>query len=697
MRKFAFQGYKAKTAGIGALLLSTALQMGLAGPGLAQSQMEETVVTATRTDRQVSQIPLAVSLIDSKDIQLGRQELGLDESLIRVPGLVMQNRYNFAQDLRISIRGFGSRANFGVRGIKVIADNIPITLPDGQSGTDDLDIGSMQRIEVIRGPAASLYGTASGGVINLITEEAPDDPFVETKLTVGDYGHRKYQLKTGAQCGQLNYLINASHMKMDGYRDHSGVEHRLVNTRFRYSFNDHSNLTAIVNAIDSPQADDAGGITLAEVAADRKQAQARNLSSNAGESFKQQRLGVVYNSNFADARELTLRAYSSWKDFQTFLPIGSHIPFVADDGVVEFDRRFVGGGARYTLVSKLWGKPNNLTMGLDVDQQRDNRQRFINDAGVKGALVFDQIEKADSLGLYFRNEFEITDTIAVSIGGRFDKLDLSIDDHYLENGDQSSQLAFDEFNPTVAVLWLAGDQMSLYANYATAFETPTFTELGSPAQELNVNLGGFSNVKAQKARSFELGARGQLFDRLYYDVAVYHMTVDDEVTNVINIGSRGFFENADTDRNGFEVQMQTKLRDELDLLVSYTYSDFTFDRFTSDAQVDGERLPGIPRHQFYAELAYKHASGFYAIWDALFVGKMYVDNRNATEVDEYWVSNLRFGGEFQLTHVTVSPFFGINNLFNKNYFSNVRINAFGGRAFEPAPERHVYGGLAIRF
>ena len=665
---------------------------------LAQTQMEEIVVSASRVERQLGQVPMAVSLVNLRDLQLGRQELGLDESLMRVPGLFMQNRYNFAQDLRVSIRGFGARASFGMRGIKVFTDGIPVTLPDGQSGTDDLDIGSAERIEVIRGPAASLYGTASGGVISVTTETPPQDPFIETRFTFGDYGHRKYQAKLGGSAGNLGYLVNVSHMEMDGYRDFSGVEHRLINTKFTYELDETADLTVIASAVDSPRAQDPGGVTRADAAADRRGAQPRNTSSAAGEAFEQQRLGLVYNKRIGEKHDLTLRSYSLWKDFRTFIPIGSHIPFVPDDGVVQFDREHYGAGALYTYTDSLAGLPNRFSLGVDVDVQRDDRQRFINNAGVQGARVFDQLEKAESLGLYFRNETEFTEALTLSVGGRLDSLDLSIDDRYLVNGDQSGGIDFDEFSPAVGLMWNLSAALNLYGNYATSFETPTFTELGSPAQDLNVNLGGFNNVGAQEATSLEIGAKGMLFgDRVFYDMAAYTMDVEDEISNVVSIANRAFFENADTDRHGIEAQLQVQLTDQLDLTGAYTYSDFTFDSFDGKPNAVGQRVPGIPKHLFYAELAYTRASGFFAIWDMQWVGDFYADNANADKVDSYRVSNVRLGAERQLGGVTVAPFFGINNLFDEDYFSNVRVNAFGGRAFEPAPERHVYGGVRIRF
>jgi len=661
------------------------------------NQLEELVVIGTRTEQRLGQIPLAVSVVNSDIIQRGRQEIALDESLSRIPGIFTQNRYN---DLRISIRGFGSRANFGIRGLKMFSDGIPATLADGQSGTDDLDLGSAQSVEVIRGPSAALYGTASGGVISVTTEEPTEEPFVESKLIFGEYGHQKYQVKAGGRSGNLGYLVNVSHLERTGYRDHSKRQQSLINSKFRYDIDASSDLQVVANAVTSPESLSAGGITLADAAADPTQAQARNVSSNAGGAFHAQRLGVVYNKQLDSQRDFTVRGYSAWKDLDGFLPFGTHIPFVPDDGGLALDRIFFGGGVRYTQQGYVADLPNTLTVGVDMDIQQDHRERFINNAGVRGDLSLEQEEEAKALGIYFRNETDLTDTLSLSIGGRYDKIDLSIEDLYLANADQSGSLDFSEFNPSVGLLWNATDNLNLYVNYATAFETPTFTELGNPAQSLNVNLGGFADVDAQTADSFEIGAKGSnAAGNLYYDVAMYTLDVDDEIVNVVSIANRAFFENASTDRRGFEGQVQADITDRLRATVSYTYSDFTFDSFDSQPDAVGQPLPGIPEHQFFAELAYDFNSRGYVVWDVMNVGEFTANNAGTLRVDNYIISNLRVGSDYVFNdgRQTVSPFLGINNLFDEEYFANVRINAFGGRAYEPAPERHIYGGVNIRF
>ncbi len=665
----------------------------------AQTEIEEMIVSSSRTEQSLLDIPSAVAIVGQDDIQLGRQQLGLDESLNRVPGVFSQNRYNFTQDLRISIRGFGARANFGIRGIKMYVDDIPSTLADGQSGVDDVDLGSASRIEVIRGPSSALYGSSSGGVISMYTEDGPETPFVEAGISFGEYDQQKYQFKTGGQYERINYLFNVSHLTMDGYRDNSEVEHSLLNSKIRFDIDDTSSLTMIINAADSPTANDAGGVTTADIAADRRQAQARNLSSNAGEEFDQQKLGFVYQKSFGEKHDLTLRNYYLWRDFQTFLPIGTHIPFVADDGVVEFDRFFYGGGAKYSYTDELFGRPNRFTIGFDLDKQEDDRQRFLNNAGVKGALSFDQLEEAEAFGIYFRNEFSILDNLQFTLGGRYDSLDMTVDDRFLANADQSSELSFNEFNPTVGLSWEPVENVHLYSNYASSFETPTFTELANPARDggFNVDLGGFNNVTAQTADSFEIGMKLTSFDNVYIDLAAYTMQVDDEISNVSTTGSRGVFTNADTDRKGIEISLIADLFEGLQLTAAYTYSDFEFDKVASDPALEGNNLPGLPEHQFYTELAYRHSSGFYAIWDLLYIDDFFANNANTTVNSSSVVANIRAGYQANVGNWRISPYLGINNMFDEKYNSNVRINGFGGRLFEPAPDLNLYGGITLRY
>jgi iron complex outermembrane recepter protein len=663
----------------------------------ANESIEEITVRSSRVERSMLEVPAAIGVVTIDDIQLGRQQLGLDESLTRIPGVFAQNRYNFAQDLRVAIRGFGARANFGIRGLKIFIDDIPATTADGQSGVDDIDLNSLARIEVTRGPSSAAYGAASGGVLNLYSEEGTQEPYLQAGLMFGEDNQRRYQLKTGGRSGRWSYMASLTDLDYEGYRDLSEVEATQFNSKVRYSFDNGAELSVIANVVDSPTAEDAGALNQAQVDSDPTQAQPRNLSSNAGEAVEQQRLGLVLTKPFGDGHDFLIRNYYVKRDFAAFLPIGTHIPFVADDGVVEFDRFFYGAGLQVNFSGQLFDRPNRLSMGFEVDVQEDDRQRFLNNAGSKGDLTFDQLEEATAYGVYLRNEFSITDTVLLSAGLRFDAIELEVDDKFLANGDQSSSLDFDEVSPTVGLVWMLGDGLSLYANYATSFETPTFTELANPARNLSVSLGGFNNVRAQQADSFELGFKGNfLADRLYVDAAVFSMQVEDEITNVADIGNRAFFENADTDRRGLELLAQAQLSTGLQLTFAYTYSDFEFDAFPADPSVEGNDLPGLPEHQLFAEFKYQHKSGFYAALDALYIDELNANNSNTVSTESATVTNVRMGFKAALGRLAIAPFVGVNNLFDEEYNSNLRLNGFGGRFYEPAPDTNFYAGVTLK-
>lgn len=667
--------------------------LGAQGAYAQNTPLQEMVITATRQDQQLRNVPASVSVIQQDDIQLGQPQLSLAESINGIPGLFAQNQSNFAQDLRVSIRGAGSRANFGIRGIQIYIDGIPATTTDGQGGVDDIDLGSAQRVEVIRGPASALYGSSSGGVINLMTEKGPETPFVQFSATRGAYDLGKYQFKAGGRAGDVNYLINLSRLNLEGYRDNADVEHDMLNSRFDYQPSPDSNMTIIFNAVDSPVANDPGGLTTALVADDPTQAWGNNLVYTSGEALDQQRLGVVYTADLSETQSLTVRNFYLWRDFKTFLPFES-------EGVSAFERFFSGGGVKYDQSGQLAGLPNQVTVGIDYSYQRDDRTRYDNLMGVQGPLTQDQAENAEGYGIYVRNDTQINERLNLVVGGRFDGLKLAIHDNYLANADQSGTLEFNEFSPMIGLTYALAENVRLYGKYGTAFETPTFTEIAGPGGDLGdagISLAGFSDVKAQKARSLEVGLRGHIASRLDFDLVVYQMQVDDEVVNTATLGSRGVFENADTDRVGFEALGIYAITEQLQLTGTYTYSDFTFDSFPTNMAAEGNDLPLIPQHQFYTELKYETGTGLFAILDYQWIDEIYTNNANAATSDAYGVANLRIGHAFNSNNLRIEPFLGVKNLTDESYNDNARPNAFGGRFYEPAPERNVYAGANIRY
>ena len=651
------------------------------------------IITSPRIEDEQARLPIAVGTVGENDIQNGRQQLGLDESLTAIPGLFFQNRYNFSQDQRISIRGFGARADFGIRGIRIYSDGIPQTLPDGQSSVDALDLGSTRRIEVIRGPFSAVYGAASGGVINIMTEDGPDTPYVSGRINMGSYGFAQGQVKAGGQTGDLNYLVNGSETTLDGYRRQSSYSSKLLNSKFRYDLDDSSDLTVVLNAVDSPKAEDPGALTKNEVKEDRKQAAPRNLLFDAGEELDQQTLGLAYNKEFGTKHQLMLRNYYVARDFRNRLPFD--INSNGQGGSVRLDRFFTGGGGNYTYSGDLLAKGNRLVLGFDIDAQRDHRKRFANNEGVLGDKTTDQDEDVTRYGVYFQDVLEMTNNVILTLGARYDYLRYDVDDHMAGNG--SGEASFDEPSPMAGVVWTINPAVNLYCNIARSFDPPTTTELANPGSAAGFN----SDLKPQTATHYEIGVKGLLPGRMRYEAALFHIKVDDELVRFELSGSgQSFFENAGSStHNGLETAFSMELLPGLTSTLTYTYSDFSFDTFRdrNGNNFDGNKIPGVPDNKFHIELNYQHPTGFYASWDLLHADSFYADNANTVKSGSYNVANLRAGTNYSWNQWEISPFIGINNLFSEDYFDNIRLNAGFGRYFEAAPKRNYYGGIGLRY
>ncbi|MEO0997261.1 MAG: TonB-dependent receptor [Pseudomonadota bacterium] len=663
----------------------------LPAAGLAES-LDEIVVTATRLETTLMTVPASVSVIGRDDVQLGRQLLGLDESLAAVPGVFLQDRYNFAQDLRISIRGFGARSSFGIRGVKIVVDGIPESLPDGQAQSDGIDLGSVERIEVLRGPSSALYGNASGGVISITTERPPEQPFVATRLMSGADGFRRYALKAGGRAGRVGYMLNASDLGYDGFREHAETENTQFNARFDLALGDDSRLGIVAGHTDQPVANDPGGVNADDAAANPRAARPQNVAFDAGEALDQQRLGVTYEKAFNDRQRLTLRNYYLWRDF------GNRLPF-ENGGIVRFDRLFAGGGAAYEHDLDWFGRRLSLATGLDVERQRDERQRFDNLAGVQGAETLNQIETVTSTGAYAQARWQASPRLTVTAGLRFDSVRFDVDDRFVGDGDDSGARTLEEFSPMFGVSFAPSPAVTVFGTVSTAFETPTTTEFANPAG------GGFNPaVEPQQATNRELGVRGSLPRRSRYELAAFVIDVEDELIPFELAGQPGrdFFANAgESERRGIEAAFVSEPVDGLTLTLAYTWSEFEFERFV-DGDGDGNdfsgnALPGIPEQVIRGEAVYRHPAGWFAGADVLSVDEVPLNNAGTVAASAYTVANLRAGFSRNIGAWQLAPFFGINNLNDETYSANVRINAFGGRFFEPAPERNFYAGVSLRY
>ncbi|MCG7872817.1 MAG: TonB-dependent receptor [Candidatus Thiodiazotropha lotti] len=650
--------------------------------------LDDISVTATRVEKPLQTVPAAVGIVQQQTIQFAEPQLGLDESLTQIPGIFMQNRYNFAQDLRVSIRGFGARSAFGIRGIKVVVDGIPETLPDGQANVDSIDIGSIGNIQVIRGPVSALYGNASGGAILIESEQAPEIPFISLRPTFGEDGFQKHQIKFGGQADSFDYLVNLSDMSYDGYRDQSTTEHSSLNSKFGIDLDGGGRFNTVLNYTDSPQADDPGGLTEQLADDDPTAAWTRNESLDSGEELEQTRVGFVYENPIGEQGDLRVRNYYVWRDLANRLPIGA-----TGHGIV-LDRFAYGGGIQYTHSAPLYNHANRFTIGLDLDRQEDDRKRYLLAGDDLGTKIQDQDEQVDSIGLYLQNEYSISDMMELTLGGRYDRLDFEVEDDFLSNGDDSGDRSFSKFSPSLGFRYSPRQDINLYVNLSRSFESPTAVELRDP------DGAGFNqDLEPQIATGYEIGVKGYLDNRVRYDLALFAMDVTDELVP-FEIDDITYYENAgESRRNGLEAQLVFELFDHLITTLAYTYSDFEFDKFIDDNGNDfsGNTIPGVPENLFSADFSYTHPNGFYSQLTALYVDEIYANNANTVTNNSYALADLRIGYSRFFGPWELSPFIGVNNLFDKQYNGNVRINAFGGRYFEPAPDRDIYAGLTLRY
>ncbi|WP_422141422.1 TonB-dependent receptor family protein [Vreelandella salicampi] len=666
----------------------------ISAPSWAQpadtEEMATLEVTAPRLARELYATPAAVSTLDRDAIAQGQQRTRLDESLVRVPGVFVQNRDNFAQGLRIAIRGFGARAPFGVRGITVMVDGIPYTLPDGQAQLDAIDLDSAERIEVIRGPSSVLYGNAAGGVIDVTTADGRDNPGTRLRAEAGSDGYRKTSLQTGGSQGDWSHHVSLSALNVDGYREQSSTEKYLLNAKLRRELGSDRALTAIINLLDNPRSEDPGALNAEEVANGRDQAAPNSLALDAGQTVDQQVLGLQYEDLSAGPGEMYLKGFVSQRDFE------QQLPYVGDSRI-GYQRDYMGASAEYHHEISLGSLPLSYITGVDVARQDDERFRNdVNGQGVVGEQLAEETQTATSTGVFAQGDLALTEQVTLSLGARFDRVELEIDDRYQNDGDQSEEQTFNEWSGSAGLSYRYRPQHQAYINTGTAFETPAFSEFANPSG------GGFNpSVSPQKSWSREIGLRGFVEAlSMDYDLALFSVRVRDELVPYEKDGGRTLYRNAgDTGRDGIELALGWQLADQWRLDSALTLASYEFDQFATPSEsFGGNRIPGLPEQTWVNQLTWENLDERFATLETQYVGDMVADNANETEVDSYWLVNLRVGDGWPLGSDTrLKAYVGVRNLLDEEHYANVRLNGSFGRFYEPAPGRSVYSGLEVRF
>ncbi|MBB3190810.1 TonB-dependent receptor family protein [Halomonas cerina] len=663
------------------------------GDDAAPEALPTITISVPRLARSLVETPAAVSVVTREEIRRGQQGVRLDEALVRVPGVFLQNRDNFAQGQRISSRGFGARGTFGIRGLHIRVDGIPYTLPDGQAQIDAVDLDSAERIEVIRGPASVLYGNAAGGVIDITTGDGSElrhSPVI--RLQGGSDDFTKLSLRQGGERGDWVHSVSVSALDFDGYRQQSAVEKRLLNARVGYRLDDDRTLSALVNLLDMPTAEDPSALTREEAAEDPRQARDVAIALDSGQTVTQQLVGLHYADRAFASGELELRGFVSRRDFEQQLPFPG-------SSLIDYARLYYGGGADYTGAGTLVDKPLRYVAGIDLARQEDDRgRRAVDGQGAVIGRTADEQQNATAAGVFVQGELGLTERLELSAGLRHDRVRMTIDDRFLADGrDDSGERTFREWTGSLGLSYRYQPDHQVYATLGNAFETPTFTEFARPD-----GGGGFNPaVEPQQALNREVGLRGVFGNGLRYELVAFSVDVDDELIGFEATDGRTFFENAGrTSRDGIELGLDWSPSLAWRGTSALTLADYRFERFEDDGQdIAGNRLPGQPRQVWHNALTWYGDGQRFATLEAQYTGDYYAENANEVAVDDYWLINLRGGDAWRLGggDTRLAWNLGIRNLLDTAYFENVRINAFGGRFFEPAAGRTFYAGVELGF
>ncbi|MFA5489148.1 MAG: TonB-dependent receptor [Candidimonas sp.] len=668
-------------------------------------------ITSTRIQQSPIDTPASVSTIDSRSLHEGQPQVNLSESLAAVPGLQAQNRNNYAQDLQISMRGFGARSTFGIRGIRIYVDGIPATMPDGQGQISNIDIASAERVEILRGPYSSLYGNSSGGVIQVFTAPGEGPPKLGAEFSAGTAGSRRYGLHasgaTPYDLGLTDYNVSASRYALDGYREHSGMRKNLGNARLGLQLSDDSSLTLIANHLDI-RADDPLGLTQAEYDRDPRSATPNATLYNTRKTIEQTQLGANYEKQIDASNTLNAMFYVGQRktiQYQAIpAAVQSRSPTHAG-GVIDLKRQYGGVDMRWTSRLELAPGPLTVIGGLSYEQMNEDRlgyENFLGPAsaptalGVKGKLRRDEANTLRSLDPYIQASWRLGERWTVEGGLRYSTVRFSSRDHYVTggNGDDSGDAQYKKLLPVAALRYALTPDLSLYASAGRGFETPTFNEISyRPGGLPGLNF----DLKPATSNNYEIGAKARLGEGLL-TAALFHIDTSDEIVSDTNEGGRSTFKNAGkTRRQGLELSWDGPvLMDDLRFQASYTW----LDAVVRDPEAgDGKYIPGVARQSLYAALSWLPRQGWRAGIDWRYMDKLYANSANTAQAPSYVTTGLFAGYKHTYQNWELSAMARVDNVFDRRYIGSVIVNESNSRYYEPAMGRNwtVSLNAAYRF
>ena len=675
----------------------------------AQAADEQTmVVTAAPTTVSELDTPAAVSVVNGDEMRQAAPRVNLSESLGAVPGLQVQNRQNYAQDLQLSIRGFGSRSTYGVRGLRIYVDGIPATMPDGQGQTSNIDIGSVDTIEVLRGPFSALYGNSSGGVINVTSQTGTQPPTVEASSYYGSFGTWHYGMKAtgavgdGSHAGDVDYTVSTNRFTTHGYRDHSGARKNLANARLGVRINDVSKLTLLLNSVDI-KANDAGGLT-ADEWRDNPRQSPHGDQYNTRKNTRQTQAGLRYERQLSAQDDLSVMMYAGERETTQFqsIPRAPQLKPSHAGGVIDLTRHYQGIDTRLTHRGELL-VPVTLTAGLDYENMSERRKGYenfvmVNGApqyGEQGALRRNERNLMWNVDPYLQTQWQLTDKLSLDAGVRYSSVWFDSNDYYITpgNGDDSGDAIYHKWLPAGSLKYALTDAWNVYLSAGRGFETPTINELSYRSDnQSGLNFG----LKPSTNDTVEIGSKTRIGNGLF-TAALFQTNTDNEIVVDSSSGGRTSYKNAGkTRRQGMELGLDQQFGESWRLKAAWTWLDATYrTNVCDDASCNGNRIPGIARNMGYASFGYQPEQGWYAGSDIRYMSDIMANDENTAKAPSWTVVGLTTGYKWSYGRMDMDLFGRIDNLFDREYVGSVIVNESNGRYYEPAPGRNYGIGLNL--